>query len=99
MSDLASHERIFTVLNYDFMLNEFLWRSDPSIGVLQYQVTQLLQSNYYNNIKAFTNITSGGVFINVFQNSNKLWHMSFHLHHQPQLATKLPGAIHIPSTF
>lgn len=93
-TDLMSHESIFRLLNYDYILNEFLWRANNN-GLLQYHINQLFISHNYNNIIAFTNITSRGVYINIELNSNKLWHMSFHLHNVPHLSTNPPGAIHI----
>jgi hypothetical protein len=93
-NNIQSHEYLFSFIGNDIMLNEFLWRADNSVNRLKYDIEQILHI-YGFPLIINTNITSHGVYINVFNNATKLFHISFHLKKSFIQPPQSPGAIHI----
>lgn len=85
---------LFSFLGNDYILNEFLWRADQSVGILKQHLDQILISNGFIDVYVTTKILPSGVYINVIRNNSKIWHMSFHLHKINKSHT-IPGALHI----
>lgn len=88
----ASHNLLFTFINSDILLNEFLWRADMRTGILKQQLETVLHFNKYNILIETTSLLSG-IYINAYLNGAKIWHISFHLQNKQNQSP--PGALHI----
>jgi hypothetical protein len=95
--NIQSHEYFFDFVNSDILLNEFLWRADKSQNILKQSLDNALRRHGYIRMYVITRVTNSGVYINVFNNNVKVWHISFHLEPSVSNPTPPPGALHIRS--
>lgn len=91
--NMATHEQFFAFVNSYDLLNEFLWRADPSNNRLKHDVDNALRINGLPILSVKPNITPRGIYINVMYRNKQQWHISFHLHKDNN--PPVPGAIHI----
>lgn len=92
-----THNNIFNYLYTDELLNEFLWRADPSTKCLVNDINNALitsKINPSNNIIVQIQVFNNGMYINIYQNNttNKIGHVSLHLLNGPSVGS---GKLHI----
>lgn len=80
----STHNYIFNYLYTDELLNEFLWRADPSTKYFANDISNALLTsgiNPTNNIIVQIQLFNNGMYINIYQHNtaNKIGHISLHL--------------------